>query len=236
VLNTAVSDRYIRFNPCNIKGAGIERAEERPVATVEQVAGLAAAMQDRYRLMVLLACFASLRYGELTGLRRAHVDLEAGVIRISAALIQPGSAPMFDGDPKSRAGRRTVHLPPLLISAVQAHLDTYVGSEPSALLFVGPKGGRPRRSNFHRIWDKARKQVGVPELHFHDLRHTGNMFAAATGASLKDLMARMGHASSRAAMVYQHATEQQGAAIANGLDAVVAELVKGGRATTGQKE
>jgi hypothetical protein len=41
-------------------------------------------------------------------------------------------------------------------------------------------------------------------LHFHDLRHTGNQFAAQSGAALRDLMARMGHDSERAAMIYQH--------------------------------
>ena len=40
-------------------------------------------------------------------------------------------------------------------------------------------------------------------LHFHDLRHTGNQFAAHSGAGLRDLMARMGHDSERAAMIYQ---------------------------------
>ncbi|GLW10304.1 hypothetical protein Misp01_54320 [Microtetraspora sp. NBRC 13810] len=47
--------------------------------------------------------------------------------------------------------------------------------------------------------------MGLPGLHLHDLRHTGNMFAAESGAGLKDLMARMGHDNVRAAMIYQHA-------------------------------
>ena len=65
---------------------------------------------------------------------------------------------------------------------------------------------RLRRSNFGRIWVKACAKAGVPGVHFHDLRHTGGTLAAATGASLKELMARLGHSSTRAALIYQHAT------------------------------
>lgn len=46
-------------------------------------------------------------------------------------------------------------------------------------------------------------------MHFHDLRHTGGTLAAATGASLKELMARLGHSSTRAALIYQHATRDR---------------------------
>jgi len=53
--------------------------------------------------------------------------------------------------------------------------------------------------------------IGVPGLHFHALRHTGNVLAVSTGASLRDLMDRMGHDSMRAALIYQHATPGRGA-------------------------
>jgi integrase len=47
-------------------------------------------------------------------------------------------------------------------------------------------------------------RFGAEGLHVHDLRHTGNTFAASGGAGIKDLMARMGHNSERAAMIYQN--------------------------------
>jgi integrase len=78
VLNTAVEDGSIRTNPCNIKGAGTYESDERPVATLAQVFELAEAIQPRYRLAVLLATFASLRYGEIIGLQRRHRLVEDG--------------------------------------------------------------------------------------------------------------------------------------------------------------
>jgi integrase len=76
-----------------------------------------------------------------------------------------------------------------------------------------------RRGNFRRDsgWAAAAGKLGVPGVHFHDLRHTGNMLAA-PGASLGDLKARTGHDSARAAMIYQHATAAADRVIADALD------------------
>ena len=65
----------------------------------------------------------------------------------------------------------------------------------------------------------AAQTIGAYGLHFHDLRHTGNHFAAASGASLKDLMARMGHDSERAAIIYQHEARGADLAITSAIDA-----------------
>lgn len=72
------------------------------------------------------------------------------------------------------------------------------------------------------IWRPAKKAADIPDgVHLHDLRHTGNHLAAASGASTKDLMTRMGHSSMRAALIYQHATEDRDRAIADTLDRLI---------------
>ena len=73
--------------------------------------------------------------------------------------------------------------------------------------------------------DEARRHGGLPH---HDLRHTGNTLAAATGASTKELMARMGHASARAALIYQHATRDRDVVIAMALDGMIREVLERG--------
>jgi integrase len=78
-----------------------------------------------------------------------------------------------------------------------------------------------RSSNFHNAtkWAATVVKLGLPEgFHFHDLRHTGNTLAAASGASTRELMHRMGHASMRAALIYQHATSERDREIAEGMD------------------
>jgi integrase len=234
VLATAVEDGSIRANPCNIKGAGVHESDERTVATLEQVFALAEAIQLRYRLVVLLATFTSLRYGEIMGLRRGDFALVARKVKIDRAHIQPDTGPMFDGDPKANSGR-TVSLPAFLVPEVEAHLAEFVGQASDTYVFLGPKGARPARSNFHTIWDKARQQAGVPQLHLHDLRHTGNTLAAETGATLRELMERMGHRSTRAALIYLHARDHRDRAIADGLDTIVGTAALGGQQTVSSR-
>jgi len=197
ILLTAVEDGLIARNPCMIKGASAERSAERPIATIDQVDALAEAVEDRWRLMILLATYGVLRLGELAGLTRRRIDLEKGTVSVVEQLQEMHDGSCHVGPPKTAAGRRTVAIPPHLLPELACHLDRYVGPEPEAFVFTSPEGGPLRRSNFRtRVWLPATKAAGVEGLHFHDLRHTGNTLAAATGASTKELMVRMGHAQS----------------------------------------
>ena len=92
-------------------------------------------------------------------------------------------------------------------------------------MFVNEHGQPWHRGNFNRAvrWREAREQIGLPNLHLHDLRHTGNTLAAQSGASLRDLMTRMGHDSPAAALIYQHSSRVADEAIASALDARLAE-------------
>ena len=74
---------------------------------------------------------------------------------------------------------------------------------------------------------RAGGRRGRAGLHFHDLRHTGNLLAAASGASLRDLMSRMGHDSMRAALIYQHTTQKADRKIAEALERLLEEHAEG---------
>jgi integrase len=221
VLNTAVADGLIARNPCAITGAGIERSAERRVASLAQVWALAGAVPDRFRALVLTAAFAGLRFGELAGLSRDCIDLDAGTITIRRALVQRDDGSTALGPPKSDAGRRTFAIPAALVPELTAHLDHYVAPNADALVFVGAKGARLRRSNWSKLWTAATETVGVAGLRLHDLRHTCNTLTAATGASTRELMHRMGHASARAALRYQHATRERDEVIAAALSDLI---------------
>lgn len=225
ILATAVEDGLLAKNPCVIKGAGVERHPERPVASVEQVFQLADAIDPRFRAMVLVAAFTSLRLGELLALSRRSIDLGDGTIAVVAQLQELARGGHFRGLPKSDAGRRTVAIPDVLLPTLAGHLDAWVDDEPDALIFGGLNGKPLRRATFYKAWHQAIAEVGLPDFRFHDLRHTGNTLSASTGASTKELMARMGHSSSRAALIYQHATKQRDAAIARGLSETITRLV-----------
>ncbi|MGI8751055.1 MAG: tyrosine-type recombinase/integrase, partial [Acidimicrobiales bacterium] len=223
MLATAVEDGILVKNPCVIRSAGVERSDERTVATVPQILALADAIDHRYRAMVLLATFCGLRFGELAGLTRDRLDLLHGTVKVTEQMQELSNGERATAPPKTAAGRRTVALPPHLFAELEAHLSTHAEPGVGGLVFPAPEGGPLRRGNFRqRRWVPACKAVGIESFRFHDLRHTGNTLAAATGASTRELMARMGHASPRAALIYQHATADRDAAIAAALSDLVA--------------
>lgn len=218
ILSTAVGDGLIKVNPCQIDGAGQEHSPERPVLTITQVFALADAFTDRrYRLLILLAVFCSLRWGELAALQRYRIDPVTRVVAIRASVVELAKGPLRTGPPKSEAGKRNLTIPAFLLPDVVAHLEDFTASDPRALVFVGPKGAQLRRSNFTRQWKKAAAAAGLSGFHFHDLRHTGNTLAGEEGASLRELMERMGHSSPRAALIYQHRNMDRDRAISDAM-------------------
>ncbi len=223
MLTAAVADEVILRNPCAIKGAGVSHATERPVATIPQILALADAVPPRYQAFILTATWSSARWGELVALTRDRLDLLHGTMKIDRQLVELRGCRLQPDSPKSAAGVRTIHLPPHLLPELQHHLATFV---PSDCIYVFPnsKGEPIKRSSFRSVWLRARAKAGLPTLRFHDLRHTGNTLAAATGASTRELMARMGHSSIRAALIYQHATKDRDAAIATALSALAAAV------------
>ncbi|MQA04319.1 MAG: tyrosine-type recombinase/integrase [Streptosporangiales bacterium] len=231
VFNTAVDDERVKKNPCRIKGADKERTEERPVASIPQVLALAALVSERFQALILAAAFTGLRWGELVGLRRRDVDLVEGVVYVRRSLRQLDSGQLREGRTKSAAGVRPVSMPEALVDVLDVHLRKHVGEEADALVFTGAKGAGLKRGNWRKTvrWTERIAAVGLPEeFHFHDLRHTGNQLAARSGASTRELMRRMGHSTVRAALIYQHATDDRDQEIAKALNTLIeAEKIAG---------
>ena len=216
--------------------------------TLAEVFAIAAHIQQRYRSLVLLAAFGQLRFGELVGLRRCHLilppvrkpndqEIAAGtdpdkpiddgmpLLEVERSVSQLDSGEQRTKGPKSAAGVRTVALPTGILPELRHHLAIFAEPGHDGRLFIGPKGATPKRGNFHRLWKKALTgaEISTTALHLHDLRHTGGTMAARTGATLKEIMARLGQPSARAAMIYQHAISERDREIAEALNLMIAE-------------
>ena len=204
IMTTAADDGAIRRNPCRIKGGGGESSPERVGLTVPQVFALSDAIGPRYRALVLLATFTSLRWGELCALRPSDIDMEARTVRVERSLTELQNGALAFGPPKSDAGRRTVGFPELIAPVVRWHLSCFA-QEDDGLVFTGPAGAPLRRSNFRRrTWLTALKKAELPAVHFHDLRHTGNtlteMGRVASDALFRRIRERLLPAAQRAAL------------------------------------
>jgi integrase len=223
ILASAVSDQLIAVNPCHIRGAGgSRRVHKVKPATLDELEKLVAATKpERYRLMVLLASWCALRFGELAELRRSDIDLRSGIIRVRRAVVHVDGA-FIVGTPKSDAGTRDVAIPPHLLPMVKDHLRTNITGGRKGLLFPAADGERHlAASTLYKSFYRARAAAGRPDLRFQDLRHTGAVLAASTGATLAELMGRLGHSTPGAALRYQHAAQGRDIEIARALSAMV---------------
>lgn len=126
--------------------------------------------------------------------------LTEGSFQVREAFTEQRGIGTVLGPPKSRAGVRTVALPAVVLPTLTHHLSEYVQQGADAYIFTTENGRPIWRGNFNKLvsWRTTVTKIGAVGLHFHDLRHTGNVLAASTGTSLRDLMARMGHDSPRA--------------------------------------
>jgi integrase len=220
ILGSALDEELVRTNPCHVRGASsTRRAKTIRPATLDELAALVEAMPEKYRLMVLLASWCALRFGELAELRRSDIDVKNGVIRVRRGVTRADKQ-MIVGTPKSTAGVRDVVIPPHLLPAVRAHLREYAPGRDD-LLFPAKSGGHLSPSSLQKPYERARATAGRPDLRFHDLRHTGAVLAAATGATLAELMARLGHSTAGAALRYQHAAQDRDRVIAEALSRMV---------------
>jgi integrase len=198
VLRWCVAEGFLGRSPCVLRGAGIEHAPERPVLSVDEVEALAEAMEP-YGLAVRLAAWCHRRRGEVLGLRWEDVDGDTLTVR--RAVVRTMGGDHIEVAPKTRAGRRTLVVPPHLVASL-------TGTEGPVVRLTGPQ--------LDRRWRRAREAVGI-DAHFHDLRHSGLTWTAASGATVAELMSRAGHASPAAAMRYQHATRDRDRALAAAL-------------------
>lgn len=213
ILTTAVTDGLILTNPAQVKGAGIVRHAEREPATPAEVAQLADLMPANLSAAVWLAAWSGLRRGELLGLARRHIDLVAGSVRVERALDRTGQL----GPTKTRSANRTVYLPRPVVEHLADHLDRYTEPGPDSLVFTNSKGGPAYASHLLKCFSRARLAINRPRLTWHDLRHTGATLAYTAGGTVRDVQDRLGHATSRAAMIYAHAADDSGRRLADQL-------------------
>jgi len=117
----------------------------------------------------------------------------------------------------------SVAIPPHLIPVVRAHLKNNAGKGKDALLFPAAaySNAHMAPSTLYKGHYPARRAAGRDDLRWHDLRHTGAVLAAQTGATLAELMGRLGYSTPGAAMRYQHAAADREAEIARRLSALV---------------
>jgi integrase len=175
--------------------------------------------------MVLVAVFGGLRFGELTGLQRKHVNPLASTISVKRTLVEIGGQVSF-GPPKTKTSIRTVTLPRSVMAALVAHMDAYTGADGEAVVFTGERGQPVLRTWFYRYYyQAATAKAGVPGLRFHDLRHTFVALWVSLGRNPKEVSKAAGHSSVAFTLDrYGHLYDVDEAGLADELDGLLGHV------------
>jgi len=176
-------------------------------------------------MLAALALATGARRNELLALRWSDVDLDAGQMRIEQALEQANGVVRTKA-PKTRAGRRTLTLPPAMVAELRAHwraqqeqrMALGLGRSPAdGLVLAAVDGGPQRPDPISKRWGETMDRLGMPEITLHSLRHTHASMLIAAGMNILTISRRLGHASPTITLgTYGHmihGTDAQAAAI-----------------------
>src|SRR5215208_1342481 len=195
-LKQAVSDGLIPRNVTDaVKPPQIRQEEIRPLMPEQVNALLSAARGDRLAALYVLAIHTGLRQGELLGLKWEDVDLEEGTLQVRRTLTTAKGGPVLS-TPKTKGSRRTVKLTQSAIEALRSHLQRQLG-EIDRAGSLWEENGQPldRRGTVKYQFKKLLKYAGLPDIRFHDLRHTCATLLLGRNVNPKIVSEMLGHAS-----------------------------------------
>ena len=168
----------------------------------EQAKTLLEAVADhRLEALITVAVGLGLRQGEALGLRwREDIDLDAGLLSVQQTLERAGVEPRF-GEPKTARSRRTINMPSTVAAALRRHrtrqLEERLAAGPrwreSGLVFTTTIGTAIDKSGLHKAFKAVLRAAGLPDIRYHDLRHTAATLLLAQGVDPRTIMETLGH-------------------------------------------
>ncbi|OJY40306.1 site-specific integrase [Pseudonocardia sp. 73-21] len=200
-LEYGVRAGYCQKNSASLVSRPGAKSREMACWTAGQAqAFLAAVANDALYAAWVLFLARGPRRGEVAGLRWADVDLEAGTLRITKTRVSIGGR-VEESEPKTAAGRRTLHLDAGLVAVLRAHRKAQMQARMAAgpgwtetgYVFVREDGLPPHPEHFSDRFEVLCRRAGVPVIRLHDCRHTAVSLALADGTPVKVVQEMAGH-------------------------------------------
>ncbi|MGO9155676.1 tyrosine-type recombinase/integrase [Mycobacterium sp.] len=223
IMATAVKDGLVLVNPCQIERAmNVARKREPVILTVPELATLASTVPERLKALVLLSAWCGLRWGEVIELHRRDFENDCEVIFVRNAATHRGECRI--DSPKSGKPRAVV-IPPHIRADIKHHLDVFTEKGYGAVVFAPLRGGCHLNDKvFRDAIAKPLHDIKRADLRIHDLRHFAGTQTARVG-NLTESMARLGHSTVKASLLYQQVVSGRDAEMA----AALSELATAGK-------
>ena len=226
-LQQAVRGGLLVRNPVDLVDAPRIPREEIHPFTAEQAQSFIKAVKDtRLGALYTIAAILGLRKGEILALRWTDIDLDSATLQVRATLtVLQGSFQLTT--PKTPKSIRRIHLPAVVVSALQAHREEQERErqlrelrwQDTNLVFTTSVGTPISPRNLSRSFDALLPRLGLPSIRFHDLRHTAASVMIANGVPIKLVSEILGHSSIAITLqVYGHIYDEQRRDAANKLD------------------
>jgi integrase len=202
IFNSAIDDEIIDTNPVKIKVNYIVQNIVK-VASPDEIKIIINNMPEKYKLLVELSVFLSLRIGETLGIKLKDFDFNKNILSIKRAVVFIKGKSQIT-TPKTKYSIRDISIPPHIILDIKKYIKFYNIKHSDDLIFYSKNNTPIGKKVIIKYYKRATKVANRPDLRFHDLRHTGATYAALSGASIKELMDRLGHSTPAMAIHYQH--------------------------------
>ncbi|HYT37664.1 MAG TPA: site-specific integrase [Ktedonobacteraceae bacterium] len=244
-LSHAVSINLVGRNVCDVvKRPRLVRHERHPL-TVEQAQKLLRYVQGRsLEGLITVALATGMRRGELLGLRWQDVNFDTRGLQVQRTISRQRKRGIVESEPKTSRGRRNIILPPFAIDVLKQHRTRQLEArlkvgpawEESNFVFCNGHGGFLEPSQLHMMFRSLLEDAGLPQIRFHDLRHSAATIMLSMGVHPKVVRELLGHSSiSMTLDTYSHmlpSMQQEAMDKLNGLfdlDRLDDEDVRGGQ-------
>jgi len=213
-LGDAVQWKRLAVNVCDaVKLPRLSQREARPLDQEQAQRLLRAAQGNRLACLLTVALTTGMRLGELLALRWDDVNLEKQVLQVRSTVDYVPGLGRVASEPKTEAGKRRIVLPQMTVEALkqqrahqlEARLKVGTAWQERGLVFANRNGGYFSRARLYANFKKILKEAGLPDMHFHDLRHSAATILLSMGVPANVVQEILGHANFGTTMnIYGH--------------------------------
>ena len=226
-LEQAVKENLLPSNPCKAVETPKERNREMETWNSQQVNKfLEAAEESKHHALFYIALNTGMRRGELIGLTWEDIDLDKQKIEVKRQMVRTDNGLEFK-EVKSEASKRTIPLTDNVVKFLKSHkikqgekkLSAGAAYNDRDLVFCNKAGHAIDSTNLNREFKRVIERAKVPDIRFHDLRHTFATLFIENGGAIKTLQQILGHTSVTITMdTYSHVTEEMLSEAAQNID------------------